>query len=84
MILTVLCGKRYAGYPFCTDVSRANFNIGVRRPGQLGNHPKLAQQAAAQIPNARFTIIPDVSHIPHIEQPEVFYQTLLGFLNTIQ
>ncbi len=48
---------------------------------QLGNYPKLAEKAAAQIPNARFTIIHDVSHIPHIERPETFYQILLSFIS---
>lgn len=47
---------------------------------QLGNYPKLAAQAVAQIPNARLKLIANVGHIPHIEQPETFYQLLLSFL----
>ncbi len=50
---------------------------------QLGNYPKLGKQTAAEIPHARLIPIANAGHIPHIEQPEAFYQALLPFLNTI-
>lgn len=50
---------------------------------QLGNYPKLGQQAAAEIPDARLAPIANAGHIPHVEQSAAFYQALIPFLNSI-
>ena len=50
---------------------------------KLGNYPELGKKTAAAIPNARLILIPNSGHIPHIEQPDAFYQALLPFLNSI-
>ncbi len=47
---------------------------------KLGNYPVLAKQAAAAIPHAKLIIIEGVGHIPHIENPQAFYEPLLDFL----
>lgn len=46
----------------------------------MGNYPKISKAAAAQIPNAKLTLIPKVGHSPHIQVPEVFYRNVLEFL----
>lgn len=35
---------------------------------------------AAEIPGARFELIPDAGHYPHVEQPERFVELVAGFL----
>jgi pimeloyl-ACP methyl ester carboxylesterase len=40
-----------------------------------------AQIFKNQIPNARIAIVPGAAHIPMIEQPSIFLDSLLGFLN---
>lgn len=44
----------------------------------------LAHRMAAQLPNARLAIIPDAGHTIHLEQPDVFQQTVLAFLDKPQ
>ncbi len=46
----------------------------------LGNVPMLARQAIESMPHARLNLILDVGHIPHLEAPQAFERTLLGFL----
>jgi pimeloyl-ACP methyl ester carboxylesterase len=48
---------------------------------KLGNYPELGKKTAAKIPHAKLILIPNSSHIPHIEQPQAFYQALLPFLS---
>ena len=47
---------------------------------QHAKYPELAQQAKQQIPDCRLVIIPGVGHIPHIQKPEKFKETITGFL----
>jgi 2-succinyl-6-hydroxy-2,4-cyclohexadiene-1-carboxylate synthase len=39
------------------------------------------QEMVSLIPNADLTIIPDAGHAAHLEKPDIFNDTLLGFLN---
>ena len=42
--------------------------------------PAYGRAFAGLIPNARFAVIPEAGHLPHIEQPERFMQILDDFL----
>ena len=43
--------------------------------------PDASRQMAAQIAGARLEILPDVGHLPPLEGPDVFNQTLKRFLD---
>lgn len=47
---------------------------------QLGNYAQLGKKTAKLIPNAILKPIPNTGHIPHIENPQAFYDALLPFL----
>jgi 3-oxoadipate enol-lactonase len=42
--------------------------------------PAVMQKMAAHIPSANYICIPGCSHLAHIEQPEIFNQAVLNFL----
>jgi len=48
----------------------------------LGNYPELGRKAAQVIPNAKLVPLDNVGHIPHIEVPDIFVQTVVDFLNS--
>ena len=48
----------------------------------LGNFPELGRKAAQAIPNAKLVPLDNVGHIPHIEAPDIFVQTVVDFLNS--
>jgi len=48
----------------------------------LGNFPELGRKAAQVIPNAKLVPLDNVGHIPHIEAPDIFVQTIVDFLNS--
>ncbi len=48
----------------------------------LGNFPELGRKAAQAIPNAKLLPLENVGHIPHIEAPNIFIQTVVDFLNS--
>jgi len=48
----------------------------------LGNFPELGRKAAQAIPNAKLVPLDNVGHIPHIEVPDIFVQTVVDFLNS--
>ena len=48
----------------------------------LGNFPELGKKAAQTIPNAKLVPLENVGHIPHIEAPDIFVQTVVDFLNS--
>ena len=48
----------------------------------LGNFPELGRKAAQVIPNAKLVPLDNVGHIPHIEVPDIFVQTVVDFLNS--
>lgn len=50
-------------------------------PNTLGLMPELAKKAAAAMPDARVAVIPDAGHIPHLEQPQRFYDDLIKFID---
>ena len=50
----------------------------------LGNFPELGKKAQAAIPNAKLVPIDNVGHVPHIEVPDLFNQTVVQFLNQTQ
>ncbi len=47
---------------------------------KLGNYPKLGKQTASRIPHAQLIPIANAGHIPHVEQPQAFYQAVSTFL----
>lgn len=46
----------------------------------LGNYPQLGREAARDIPNSKLIEIANVGHIPHLEDPTKFHDSLLNFL----
>jgi pimeloyl-ACP methyl ester carboxylesterase len=46
----------------------------------LGNFPELGRKAAQAMPNAKLVPLENVGHIPHIEAPDIFIQTVVDFL----
>ena len=49
---------------------------------RLGDYPRLARRAAAQIPGARLVTFAELGHAPQIQDPERFHQALLEGLQT--
>ena len=47
----------------------------------LGQYPQLGKDAARDIPGAKLVELKNVGHIPHLEVPERFHQSLLDFLS---
>lgn len=47
----------------------------------FGQYPILGKQAAKQIKNSRLIELPNVGHIPHIQETERFCKELINFLN---
>lgn len=45
-----------------------------------GNYPELGRAAAKDIPGAKLVEVSRCGHIPHLEQPKAFEETLLRFL----
>ncbi|HEY0779991.1 MAG TPA: alpha/beta fold hydrolase [Gemmatirosa sp.] len=48
----------------------------------MGHFPELARAAAREIPRGAVVVIPGAAHIPHLERPDIFLPTLLGFFGT--
>ncbi|WP_151448442.1 alpha/beta fold hydrolase [Lacisediminimonas profundi] len=48
---------------------------------KMGNFPKMAREVAARMPNARADVFEGNGHMLHMEAPERFNSTLIGFLN---
>jgi len=46
----------------------------------LGRYPELGRRTAAAIPGSKLVEIPACGHIPHLEAPARFHETLLDFL----
>jgi len=46
----------------------------------LGQYPQLGKEAARDIPGSRLVELEKIGHLPHLEAPARFYQTLLDFL----
>jgi pimeloyl-ACP methyl ester carboxylesterase len=47
-----------------------------------GQYPVLGKRTQALIPGAQLVELPGVGHIPHVQEPETFGKTVLGFLTT--
>lgn len=45
--------------------------------------PAVAQDYAAQIPNAQYIVIPYAGHLSNLEQPESFHRAISGFLLSV-
>jgi 3-oxoadipate enol-lactonase len=45
--------------------------------------PAVAQDYAAQIPNAQYVVIPYAGHLSSLEQPEAFHRAISGFLQSV-
>ena len=43
--------------------------------------PACSMKLAAALPNARIKVFPNASHLPMFEEPEPYFETLLGFLD---
>ena len=48
--------------------------------GTLGHVAELAQRVIKDVPNGTLIVIPDVGHIPHLEQPDRFHEEVLNFI----
>ena len=48
--------------------------------GTMGHVAELAQRLIKGVPNGALIVMPETGHIPHIEQPERFYQAVFAFL----
>ncbi len=46
----------------------------------LGNFPELGKKAARTIPHAQLVTVEQAGHVPHIEEPVFFNQTVIEFL----
>lgn len=46
----------------------------------LGQYPALGQRTAKAIKGSKLVELPGVGHIPHLQEPKHFYETLLAFL----
>jgi pimeloyl-ACP methyl ester carboxylesterase len=46
----------------------------------MGHFPELAREAAHDIPHGQLVVVPNAGHIPHLEQPQAFFDALLPFL----
>lgn len=46
----------------------------------LGQYPQLGKEAARDIPGSRLVELEKIGHLPHLEAPARFHQTLLDFL----
>jgi pimeloyl-ACP methyl ester carboxylesterase len=49
--------------------------------GTMGHVAELAQRIIKQVPNGTLIVVPNAGHIPHIEQPAVFFSAVLNFLS---
>ena len=49
---------------------------------ELGNYPKLAEEAVARMPNAELVTFEGIGHLPPIEAPERFKSALFKSLDT--
>lgn len=49
----------------------------------VGNYSVLGPRAAALIPNSTLVQFPDLGLAPHIEEPELFHEELLGWLSAL-
>jgi pimeloyl-ACP methyl ester carboxylesterase len=49
-----------------------------------GNFPLLARQAKKRIKNCQIIELPNVGHIPHIQEPAAFNKGVAAFLNQQQ
>jgi pimeloyl-ACP methyl ester carboxylesterase len=47
----------------------------------LGNFPELGKQAAQSIPRAQLVTVEQAGHVPHVEVPDFFNQTVIEFLH---
>ena len=43
--------------------------------------PELARHLAGTIPGATLVLLPGIGHVAHLQAPELFYKTLLTFLD---
>jgi pimeloyl-ACP methyl ester carboxylesterase len=50
---------------------------------KMGHFVELADQAARDIPHAQSVVVPDCGHIPHLEYPALFNETLAKFLSAV-
>ncbi len=50
------------------------------RTAAMGDFPKMAREACAEVEQCRVVVIPRSGHVPHLERPEAFRAALDGFL----
>jgi pimeloyl-ACP methyl ester carboxylesterase len=47
----------------------------------MGNYPELGKATAKAIPNSTLVELPNVGHIPHLEDPVEYHKILIDYLN---
>jgi 3-oxoadipate enol-lactonase len=85
--VTGMCGAQLA---MASRLDTTPVLAGIKVPTLIlvGEHdaltpPALAQEMASKIPGSRLAVIPAAGHLSNLENPEVFNDHLLAFLETI-
>ena len=47
----------------------------------MGRVAELAQRVIKDVPNGTLVVVPNAGHIPHLEQPTVFFPAMLKFFS---
>jgi pimeloyl-ACP methyl ester carboxylesterase len=49
---------------------------------KMGNYPVLARQVCAEAANCRVIVMPGLGHVPHLESPDGFHDSVLEFFRS--
>lgn len=77
----VLCGQMPTLDPVVYDwphIKVKTLVLGGDKDGP--DFPAAARHIAATIPDAEVALLPNLGHVPHIEEPDIFYPALMKFL----
>ena len=74
------CGKALQNYDFSADYPALSTPVLFLAGAQDGDLPKVMGEMAEATPGSSFQIIDTCGHLPNIEQPEIFFKKLDGFV----
>jgi len=74
------CGKALQNYDFRADYPALSMPALFLAGAQDGDLPKIMREMADATPGGLFQIINECGHLPNIEQPELFFQAVDGFV----